>query len=138
MHLHALFMKPDLRPWPPSSPHQFFTRQDMSQDADRRPGFAVDIERNSRTYQKLMAEAADRLMPPPDVSAASVKPDVYDILSEHVSRAVNNAVGLPYWAAFRGRALRWNATPATAGWRGREERLQCRLQMTAFGPPPLA
>ncbi|GIL53265.1 hypothetical protein Vafri_8912 [Volvox africanus] len=49
----------------------------------QQPEFVGEIERNTRTYQKLMAEAADRLMPPPDVTAAGVKKDVYDILSEH-------------------------------------------------------
>ncbi|GIL88994.1 hypothetical protein Vretimale_16291 [Volvox reticuliferus] len=49
----------------------------------QQPGFVGEVERNTRTYQKLMAEAADRLMPPPDVTAADVKKDVYDILSEH-------------------------------------------------------
>ncbi|GLC33654.1 Mcm2-7 hexameric complex component [Pleodorina starrii] len=49
----------------------------------QQPGFVAEIERNTRMYQKLMAEAADRLMPPPDVNAANVKKDVYDILSEH-------------------------------------------------------
>ncbi|GLI59736.1 hypothetical protein VaNZ11_001684 [Volvox africanus] len=49
----------------------------------QQPDFVGELERNTRTYQKLMAEAADRLMPPPDVTAAGVKKDVYDILSEH-------------------------------------------------------
>ncbi|GFR49380.1 hypothetical protein Agub_g11405 [Astrephomene gubernaculifera] len=50
---------------------------------EHRPHFANEIERNTRTFQKLMAEAADRLMPAADVTAANVKKDVYDILSEH-------------------------------------------------------
>lgn len=51
---------------------------------DPQPHFVAEIEQNTRTYQKLMAEAADRLMPAADVTAINVKKDVYDILSEHV------------------------------------------------------
>ncbi|PNH00628.1 Protein PROLIFERA, partial [Tetrabaena socialis] len=47
------------------------------------PKLVGQMEQNTRTYQKLIAEAADTLMPPPDVTAAGVKKDVYDILSEH-------------------------------------------------------
>ncbi|KAG2494157.1 hypothetical protein HYH03_007792 [Edaphochlamys debaryana] len=47
------------------------------------PNFVAEVERNSRTYQKLWAEAADRIMPAPDANSYGVKKDVYDILSEH-------------------------------------------------------
>ncbi|KXZ44931.1 hypothetical protein GPECTOR_60g708 [Gonium pectorale] len=70
------FMDPESDEKPKYMQQLFFEEQDQA-------GFVAEVERNSRTYQKLMAEAADRLMPAADVTAADVKKDVYDILSEH-------------------------------------------------------
>ncbi|PNW77889.1 hypothetical protein CHLRE_10g455850v5 [Chlamydomonas reinhardtii] len=57
-----------------------FVEQDQSDE--RYPSFVGELERNTRTFQRLFAEAADRLMPAPDALANS-KMDVFDILSEH-------------------------------------------------------
>lgn len=62
-----------------------FVEQDQSDE--RYPSFVGELERNTRTFQRLFAEAADRLMPAPDALANS-KMDVFDILSEHVSAGV--------------------------------------------------